>query len=96
MIYEGVVGHQFSATFTLDGAVLDLTGATIVLRLRLPDETTSDKTASTTMVAGQAAYSTIVTDLTPAGRWQRQWVVTTSGGSVYYSQIVPFLVSEHL
>lgn len=96
MIYEGVVGHQFSATFTLDGAVLDLTGATILLRLMLPDETTSDKTATTTMVAGQAAYSTAAPDLTPAGRWQRQWIVTTSGGSVYYSPIVPFLVAEHL
>lgn len=97
MIYENTIGHQFSADFTIDGDVLDLTGATITLRLQPPAAAAvSDKSASTTATAGQAAYVTIDGDLTPAGAWRRQWIVETSGGSTYYSQIWDFRVLEAL
>lgn len=96
MIYEGEIGHQFSATFTLDGAVVNLSGATVTLRLELPDGTTADHTAATTGSPGEAAYSTAVGDLTPAGRWRRQWIVQLSGGSIHFSTITDFVVKEAL
>lgn len=96
MIFENTIGHQFSASFTLDGTAVDLTGGTITLRLGLPDGTSADHSAATTAEPGQAAYLTADGDLTPAGKWRRQWVVELADGSTYYSPIVAFNVMEAL
>lgn len=96
MIGENTIGHQFSAVFTIDGTAVDLAGGTITLRLELPDGTSADHTAATTAEPGQAAYLTADGDLTPAGKWRRQWVVELADGSTYYSPIVAFNVMEAL
>ena len=96
MIGENTIGHQFSAVFTIDGTAVDLAGGTITLRLELPDGTTADHSAATTIVDGEAAYVTADGDLTPAGKWRRQWIVELADGSTYYSQIIAFNVMEAL
>jgi hypothetical protein len=70
--------YRFKLTATKDGAVWDLTGATVTLLLRKPDATQETKSASLLVAAsGTAYYDSLTTDLAAAdrGRWWRAWRV---------------------
>lgn len=85
--------YRFEATITKNGAVWDLTGATVLIYFKRPDGTTFSKSASLlNATAGQVNYDSAVGDLNQAGTtWTRSWQVTL-GGVVDYTPPVQFTV----
>ena len=78
-IHVGYQGLVLKPRFTDDGAVVDISAATgRTIRLRDPDGTTSDKTATFTTdgTDGYIQYTTDADDLNKAGKWQAQAIVT--------------------
>lgn len=84
--------YRFLGTLTKDGAVWDLTGATVQLLFKKPDATTVTKTATIlSAAAGQVYYDSAAADLDQAGNWTRSWKVTISS-VVDYTLPVQFTV----
>lgn len=68
--------YRFKLTATKDGAVWDLTAATVTLLLRDPSGNAGTKSASLLVAAdGTAYYDTLTTDLDELGVWSRAWRV---------------------
>jgi len=92
-----VVGDTatFQLTARKDGAIWDISGATVSLRLRKPDGTvlTPLDASITDGPAGVARYTTDTDLLDSVGDWRRQWTVSKSG-VVLSSQSVNFAVLD--
>lgn len=80
---------------SIDGAVWNITGATVTLILKDQDGNVTEKTANITSASdGTAEYTTTITDLT-AGTWELSWEVSQSG-VVLESETEEFQVAESL
>lgn len=96
---EVFVGQSLEVEFTVtdqDGAVVDISGATaLVARFCLPDKTSFDRTATlkTDGTDGKATYTTSTIDLSIAGEWKVQLLVT-EGASFYPTTVVVLIVRE--
>lgn len=73
----GAATHAFDLRATFGGEAWDLTGATVNLIFRSPAGVEASKTATLTdAAAGEARYTTAITDLAPTARrerWTRCW-----------------------
>jgi len=88
--------YRFRFTATLNGAVWDLTGATVRFRLRSPSGVVLTKIATIEDSAnGIAYYDSQTTDLTVPGNWVRSWEIT-QGTVVQESDPVRFYVRPDL
>ena len=76
--------HRFQLTATKDGAVWDLTGATVTLYLidTLGVETNYRATLSNP-TAGVAYYDATTAILSTSGQWSRAWKVVQSGVTLW-------------
>lgn len=88
-IKSGETARYFHDIATIDDVPIDLTGSTIVLRLKPADGTavkvfTGDSEDPTT---GALRYLPITGDLVTEGDYQADWLITLSGGNVF---IYPF------
>lgn len=71
--------QRFFLYASKDGAVWNITGATVTLVLTDPLGVVTTKTATISDAAnGVAYYETLVTDITLAGSWLRRWRVVQS------------------
>ena len=89
-----IVGSTYAWTLNAkkDGAVWDITGATVTMILRKDDGTESTKSATVTDgPAGVAVYTGLTTDLTEVGGWRRTWRVVLGAIDIKYLPI-PFSV----
>jgi hypothetical protein len=75
---------EFTDTLTKNGVTWNLTGATVTLVLRRPDDTTVELAASGTSL-GVVTYTSDDSPQTldMSGRWMRQWHVVQSAINVY-------------
>jgi hypothetical protein len=86
--------YRFRATITKDGAVWNITGATVTLHLKNPSGTTSIKSASILSATnGQVYYDSAAADLDVAGQWKRSWKISLSG-VIDFTAPVQFTVVE--
>lgn len=84
--------YQFEETITKNGAVWDLTGATVLIFFKRPDATTFSQAATiANAAAGQVTYDSLTTDLNMAGDWTLSWKITL-GGKVDYTEPRRFTV----
>lgn len=85
--------HSFKLIAEKDGAVWNLSSATVELILRDPDgiETTNNATV-TDGANGIASYSSAASDHSKPGNWKRTWKVTDSS-IVQKSRPIPFRVT---
>lgn len=101
-IHVGDVGTAFLLTIKdQDGAIVDISDATTLsVVFTLPDKTSTTKTGETYTdgTDGIVRYVTIAGDLSQAGRWKLQAVVTLPGGDggTWHSEIHKFAVKANL
>jgi hypothetical protein len=75
-----------------DGAIWDLTGATVTLILTDPANVETRHVATLTApTAGLAEYLSLVTDIVAVGQWLRKWRIV-QGAIDVTSPAVPFFV----
>jgi hypothetical protein len=76
-------GVSFTDTLTVNGAAVDLTGATVLFLMRLRDgKTVFSQTATIVDAgAGQVAYGPGALPTTP-GLYEQEWQVTLAGGNI--------------
>lgn len=84
--------QRLQITARKDGAVWDLTSATITLFLRRPDgkETEYSATASSP-TSGIARYDAAASVLNKTGNWIRTWKIV-DGSVTQYSEEIPFRI----
>jgi hypothetical protein len=76
--------HRFQLTATKDGAVWDLTGATVTLFLIDTLGAETSYTATISSPSGGVAYYDVATSvLTQAGTWSRAWRIVQSGVTMW-------------
>ena len=98
MIHLGDIGTVFQLVLTRDGAVFDISGATVKqLHFRDTDYTIKVKTASFTTdgTDGKLQYTTVAGDLDCVGPLNVQAFVTVPSGS-WFSDIVTVEVVPNL
>lgn len=76
--------HKFRDTISKDGAVWDLTTATVYLVLVTPsgNELPAKVATIENAASGIAYYTTTTLDLNVPGLWRRYWRVTDVGGTI--------------
>lgn len=77
-----VVGstYKWSPTFLKDGAIYDLTGATVTVNFRSPaNVVTSFSMTPISASAGTYTYTNATTLFTAAGQWYRSYSISLSG-----------------
>lgn len=84
--------YKFLDTITKNGAVWDLTGATVTIFFKRPDGSTFSTAGSLHDAdSGQVTYTCSTSDLSVAGNWTRSWRVVL-GGFTDYSEPILFTV----
>jgi len=97
-IHVGNIGTVFERIIVEDGELVDISGADpMKFRFSQPDGTVIEKDAIlvTDGIDGKLKYTTIKDDLSVAGTWKLQ-VVLTIGDCLFYSSIDVFQVYANL
>jgi BppU N-terminal domain len=84
-IKSGDTAVQFTGTCLQDGAAVDLTGATIKFLMKLVASPNTAYSLTATIVsaaAGTVEYTQGVGFPTVAGKYEQEWEVTFSGGTI--------------
>jgi len=80
---QDVIGARFTDTLTSNGAVVDLTGATVQFLMEHTDGTKIAETATIVSPAsGTVRYVTAAGDLAKVGEYRQEWKATLADGSV--------------
>lgn len=107
-IFTNSVGIVFRDTFVdEDGTVVDVSGATVAMRFRYPDDATTidaspvpvfDTEAAGDGTDGKIKWTSGAAFFSAggAGTWERQSKATLAGGAVLPGLIIPFTVLEPL
>lgn len=80
--------HLAATLENADGTAIDITGASVLFRMRKRGETTNKISAAASVVtadAGEVEYAWTDGDTDTAGSYEAEWVITFPGGQ----QIVP-------
>jgi hypothetical protein len=99
-VHTDDVGTRFLITIKDDGAVVDLTGATLKqLTFKKPDDSTIARTATAggggAELSGVMYYDSVAGDLDQTGKYKLQGKVSIPSGT-YYTDIYSFNVNCNL
>ena len=97
-IYPSEKGFKIQVTIKDEaGAVVNLTGATVVLQVVQPDKSTITKSASLdTPASGICSYTTIdESDFTQSGNYTIQPKITLSSGNIFYGDTQTMVVTPY-